>query len=131
MTETVGNVCNEVEILTLLATKKAINSIDNNLDDVNILPFVEATDVVCFCYLTIVEDGIDSSCVIHYIQPIAYILALAIDREGLAMTDVINEEWYLLFGELIRTIVVGAIGHDSWHTVCVVEGTNKVIRTSL
>ena len=92
MTETIGNIGNQIQVCSLWATKESIDSCDNGLDDINILPLVEATNVVCFCNSSIVEDGVDSACMIHYIQPVTNILALTIDREGFAMADVIYEE---------------------------------------
>ena len=61
MAEAVGNVCDEVEIFAFFATKEAVNGIDDNLDDIYVLPLVEATDVVGFSYLTIMEDEVDGT----------------------------------------------------------------------
>ena len=127
MTKAVSNVCDEVEIFTFLASKQTVNGIDNHLDDINVLPLVKATDIVGLSHLAIVEDGVNSTCMIYYIEPVTYILALAIDRERLAMTDVVDEERNQFLRELVRSIVVRAVGHDSWHAVCIVEGTYKMV----
>ena len=109
MTETIGNIGNQIQVCSLWATKESIDSCDNGLDDINILPLVEATNVVCFCNSSIVEDGVDSACMIHYIQPVTNILALTIDREGVCDgKDVIYEEWNGFLWELVSPIVVGA-----------------------
>ena len=66
-----------------------------------------------------------------YEEPVAHVLALAIDREGLALTDVIDEQGYQLLGELIGPIVIGAVGHDGGHAIGIVIGTNEVVARSL
>ena len=32
-----------------------------------------------------------------------------------------------LLRELVWTVVVRTVGHDSWHTVCIVESTDEVV----
>ena len=54
------------------------------------LPFVETADVVSLGNLTLVENHIDGTGMIHYIQPVAHILSLTIYRQWLAMTDVVD-----------------------------------------
>ena len=54
------------------------------------LPFVETTDVISLGNLTLVENHIDGTGMIHYIQPVAHILTLTIYRQWLAMTDVVD-----------------------------------------
>ena len=131
MTEAVGNVGDEVEVFAFFASEKTVNGIDDDLDDVDVLPLVEAANVVGFGYLAIMEDSIDSTCMIHYIEPVAYVLTLAINREWFAMADVVDEERYELFWELVRAIVVRAVGHDGRHAIGIVESTYEVVATSL
>ena len=87
MTKAVGNVCDEVEVCSFWSAEESIYCVDDGLDDVNVLPLVEDSDVVGFGYGAVVEDGVDGACMIYYIKPVAYVLALAIDRERLAMAD--------------------------------------------
>ena len=47
------------------------------------------------------------------------------------MTDVVDEQRNQLLWELVWTVVVRAVGHDGWHTVCIVESTNEVVRACL
>ena len=91
MTETVGDVGDEVEIFSFLTTEEAVNGIDDYLDDVDVLPLVEATDVVGFGYFALMEDKVDGTGMILHEQPVAYVLTLAIDWERLAVADVVDE----------------------------------------
>lgn len=127
MTKTVGHISDEVEVCTLRTAEEAINSSDDSLDDIYILPLVEASNIVGLGNGSVVEDGIDGTRVIHYIQPVAHVLALAIDRERLAMANVVDEQRNQLLRELVRTIVVAAVCHDSRHAVGIVESANKVV----
>ena len=131
MAKAVGNVCDEVEVFAFLASKETVNGIDDYLDDVDVLPLVKATDVVGFGYFALMEDEVDGTGMVFYKEPVAHVLAFAIDRQWLAMADIIDEERNQLLRELVRTIVVGAVGHDGRHAVSVVEGANKVVRACL
>ena len=68
---------------------------------------------------------------ILYKEPVAHILSLAIDWERTTVTDIVDEQWDKLLRELVRPIVVGAVGHDSRHAVGIVIGPYKVVRASL
>ena len=54
------------------------------------LPFVETADIVSLGNLTLVENHIDGTGMIHYIQPVTNVLTLTIYRQWLAMTDVVD-----------------------------------------
>ena len=64
-------------------------------------------------------------------QPVANILTLAIDGKRLTMTDVVDEQRNQFLGELIGTVVVGAVGYDDRHAVGVVVGTYKMVARCL
>ena len=127
MSKSVGYICDEIHVLTLLASEQTIDSVDYHLDDVDVLPLVESSDIVCLSHLTLMEDDVDGTGVIHYIQPVAHVLTLAIHRQWLAVADIVDEQRNELLRELIRTVVVRTVGYDSRHSVCVVEGTHEVV----
>ena len=127
MPKTVCYIGYEVHISTFWTSKQTINGVDDCLNDVDILPFVETTNVVCFGDSSFVEDGVDGSSMVFYVEPITYVLALAIDGKRLAMTYVVDEERYQFLRELIGAIIVGTVCHDGWHAVSVVECTDEVV----
>ena len=112
VTLSVCYISDEIHILAFLSAEQSINSLDYHLDDVNVLPLVETADVIGLGYLTLVENHIDGTGMIYYIQPVAHILTLTIYRQWLAMTDVVDEQRNQLLWELVWTIVVRAVGHD-------------------
>ena len=127
MSLAVSNVRYQVHILALFATEQTVHGLDYHLDDVDVLPFVEAADVVGFGYLAFMENEVDGACVVNYVEPVANVFALAINRKRLALADIVDEQRNQLLRELIRSVVVRAVGHDGRHAVCIVEGTHKVV----
>ncbi len=50
---------------------------------------------------------------VFYIEPIANILSLTIDRQGFVVADIVDKQGDQLLGELKGSVIVGAIGdHD-------------------
>ena len=131
MSKSVGYVCDEIHILAFLASEQTIDGINYHLDDVDVLPLVESSDVVCLSHLSLMEDDVDGAGMVFYKEPVTYVLAFAINREWFAVADVVYEQWDELLGELIRTVVVRTVGYDSRHSVCVVEGAHKVVTACL
>ena len=131
MTEAVSYKSNEVEVLAFFTAKETVNCIDKNLNDVDVLPLIKASYVVGFCYFTLMENKVYCTGGVLYIEPVADILAFAIDGERFAMAYVIDEERNQFLRELVWTIVIRAVCHNCWHTVSIVEGTNEMVGTCL
>ena len=127
MPQTVGDVSYQIHIFAFIASQKAVNSSYQNLDDVDVLPLVEASDIIGLGNFSSVEDKINGTGMVFHKKPVAYVLAFAINGEWFAMTDIVDEKRYQLFGKLIRPVVVGAIGDDRWHSVGVMVGTDKMV----
>ena len=104
-------ISNQIQVSILRATEQSINSLDNHLDDIDILPLVETTDVIGLGNLTLVENHIDGTGMIYYIQPVAHVLTLTIYWQWLAMTDVVDDQMFLTlyFHHSIALSTVGAM----------------------
>ena len=131
MSGTVGNEGDKIHILTLLASEQTVNGADNNFDDIDILPLVESADVIRLCHFALVEDQVNSARMILYIEPVAYVFALAIYGQRFAVTDIVDEQRDQFLGELVGTVVVRAVRNDSRHAVGVVERAHKVVAACL
>ena len=127
MTEAVGDVGDEGFRIAFGVAEETVNGLDDYLDDVDIFPLVETADVVGFGNLSLVKDGVYGTGVVDHIEPVAHVLSLAVDRQRLAVTDVVDEQRNKFLRELIGTVVVRAVGHDGGHTVGVMVGTDKVV----
>ena len=131
MTEAVRHVRDEVQVFAFGAAKKLIDGLDDDLDDIDVLPFVEATDVVSFSNLSVVENHVNRAGVVFDKEPVADVFALAVNRERLLVANVVDEKRDELFGELVRAVVVGAVRDDRRHAVSVVKRTHKVVGACL
>ena len=131
MAQAVSHVGDEVHVLAFGTAEELINGLDDDLDDVDVLPFVEAADVVRLGNLPVMENHIDGAGVVFHEEPVAHVLALAVNRQRLLVADIVDEKRDELFGELIRTVVVAAIRHNRRHAVGVVERANEVVGTCL
>ena len=123
----VGDECYEAEAMAFRMSEDAVYSLDHHLDEVDVLPFVEASDVVGVAVLTFVEYEVDGTGVVFDIEPVTDVFAFAIDRKGLPFADVVDEEWYKLFRELVRAVVVRTVGYDCRKAVGVVKGADEVV----
>ena len=131
MSETVGDEGDELLRLTLGIAEKTVHCLDDDLDEVDVLPLVETADVVCVGDLSLMEDEVDGARVVFHKQPVADILALSVDGQRLSVADVVDEEGYQLLWELVGTVVVRAVGDDRRHSVCVVVCAHEVVAACL
>ena len=127
MARTVRNVGDEAVRIAFGIAQDTVHGLDDDLDKVDVLPLVETADVVGLGHLALVEDEVDRPRVVLHIQPVAHVLALAVYRKGLAVADIVDEQGYQFLRELVRAVVVRAVGHYGRHTVGVVEGPNEVV----
>ena len=128
---TVRYVGDEVHILAFLAAQQTVHRIDEHFDDVNVLPLIEPADVVSLRHFPLMEDEVDGAGMILHVQPVAHILAFSVHRQRFAVADVVDEQRDQLLRELVRAVVVGAVGHDGGHAKRIVEGPHKMVARSL
>ena len=131
MAQAVGHVGDEVHVFAFGTAEEFIHRLDDDLDDVDILPFVEAADVVGFGDLAVMENHVDSAGMVFHEEPVAHVFALAVNRERLLVADVVDEQRNQLFGELVRTVVVAAVRDNRRHSVGVVERAHKMVGAGL
>ena len=61
------------------------------------------------------------------IEPVAHVLALAIDRQGLAFERVEDRQRDELFGEMIGPVIVRAVREHDRQAIGVVPGAHEMI----
>ena len=127
MPRTVGDVGDELLALAFGVAQQPIDGADDDFNQVDVLPFVESADIVGFGDAAFVEDQVDGAGVVFDVEPVADILALAIDRQRPAVADVVDEQRDQLFGKLIGPVVVRAVGYDRRQTVGVVVGPHEMV----
>ena len=127
----VGDIGDELLAGAFRVAEQTVHGLDNNLHDVDILPLIEAADVVSIARLALVENNIDGAGMVDHIEPVAHVLALAIDRQRLTVADIVDEEGDELLRELVGAVVVRAVGHQRGHAVGVVVGAHEVVAAGL
>ncbi len=65
------------------------------------------------------------------VEPVAHICARAVDRQRLALQAVEDDERDELLGEVVRAVVIRAVGDKGWQTVGVVPSADQVVAGGL
>ena len=127
MPRAVGDEGDELLGVTFGVAQEAVGDLHQQVDEVDVAPLIEAPDVVGVGGLPLVEDQVNGACVVFDEEPVADVLSLAVDGQGLALADVVDEEGDELLGELVRAVVIRAVRHDGRQAVGVVVGTDEVV----
>ncbi len=101
------------------------------VDDVEVGALVVAADVVGFADAAALEHGAEGAAVVEDEEPVADLLAVAVDRQRLALEGVGDHQRDELFGELVRAVVVRAVGDDGGQAVGVDPGADEVVAGGL
>ena len=117
----------EREAVTFRITEYAVDGTDHCLYQVDVLPFVESADIIGFSILAFVEDQVNGTSMVFYIEPVADILSFPIDRKRFSMSDIIDKQWNKLFWKLIWTIIVRTVGYYCRKSVSVVKRADEMI----
>lgn len=67
---------------------------------------------------------------VFHIQPIPYLLPIAIDGQGLASQCVVDHQRNEFFGELKGALIIQAVGDQDRQAVRVIIGTHEVAGSS-
>ena len=131
MPRAVGDEGDELLGVAFGVAQEAVSDLHQQVDEVDVAPLIEASDVVGVGGLPLVEDQVNGACVVFDEEPVADVLSLAVDGQGLALADVVDEEGDELLGELVRAVVIRAVRHDRWQAIGIVVGTDEVVAGGL
>ena len=93
--------------------------------------FIVATDGVRLPNLAARDDRFNCFAMIDHMEPIPNVQTLAIDRNGLLPKAFQNHHRDELFGELIRPVVVRAVGHQDRQAIGVAPGADEMVGRGL
>lgn len=127
----VGDIGDERQILAFLTSQKSVDGLDEDFDKVDVLPLIEASDVIGFGYLSLMENEVDGASMVLDVEPIPHILPFPIDGKGLFVAYVVDEQRDEFLGELVGSIVVGAVGDDDGHPIGVMESAHEMVARCL
>jgi len=117
--------------LTIGARLEFIQNGADRVHDFQVGLFIPAAHVVGFAELAAFEHAANRRAVVGHVQPVAHLLPIAIDRQRLARAGIGNHQRNQLLGEVIRTVVIAAIGGQHRQAIRVVPGANEVIGRGL
>src|ERR1700674_3251130 len=103
----------------------------NGPDNIEVPFFTLPTDVVGFSDAAVGEHGTNGAAVILDVEPVANVFAVAIYRERLAGACVQDHERNKLFGKLVGTVIIGAVGGQNRKAVGMVIGADQMIGSRL
>ena len=97
------------------------------MDDIEVRLLVPASDIVGLPHPSGLEDPADGGGVVLYIEPVAHLLAIAIDGERLAGESVVDDQGNQLLREMVGAVVVGAVRGHHRQAVGMVVGSDEVV----
>src|SRR5690606_36592960 len=100
-------------------------------DEVDVIALVVAADVVGLADPTAGDHGVQRLGVVADVEPVADVFTAAVNGDGFAAQGLEDDDGDELFGELIRAVIVGAVGHEHGEAVGVVPGAGEVIAGGL
>lgn len=104
-----------------------IQQIADGMNDVQILFLVMAADIVCLADHTSGNHGIKRAGVIFHIEPVTDLVTLAVHRQRFAIQRVEDHQRDQLLGEVVRAVVVGAVGDDGRQAVSTAPGAHQMV----
>src|SRR5208282_1130081 len=104
-----------------------VEQLANGSDNLQVLFFALPTDIVSFSDAAAGEHGANGAAVILDVEPVANIFAVTIHRKRLAAARIQDHERDQFFGELVRSVVIGAVGGQNGKAISVVIGADQMI----
>ncbi len=105
MAWSIGNIRNLVAVRAFFR-HDLIQQIANSVHNVQVLLFVMTTDVVSLSRFTLSHYGVKRTRMVFYIEPVADLVAFAVNRQRFTVQGVQDNQRDQFFREMIRTVVV-------------------------
>ena len=113
--------------LTVGARVEFVEQRAEELHEVDVPTLVVAADAVGVTRATLLDRGEQRAGMVVDVQPIADVLALTVDRDGLTTQALQDDHRDELLGELIRSVVIRAVRHHHGQAVGIHPGAGEVI----
>ncbi len=125
----VGHVGNQLRRGAFGSIQFLIHNPAEQLNQINVFPFVKAANVVRFAESSVMENRVDGAGMIDHKQPVANVFALAVHGQGFVLLNVMNHQRNQLFGEMIRAVVVRAVRQHNRQFIGVAVGPHEMVRS--
>jgi hypothetical protein len=110
---------------------RLVQSLQDGLNYFQIGALVVTAYIVNLAYTTLVNDQVDGSAVVIYMQPVAYVLTLAVYGQLFIRQSAADHQRDQLLGEVIRAVVVRATGYGHRQSISSVVSQNEQIGAGL
>ncbi len=108
-----------------------VQQIADGVYHLQILLLIVATDVVGLPNQAGGHHLVECACVVFHIEPITDLVTLAVYRQRFAIQGVEDHQRDQLLGEVVRAVVVGAVGDDSRQAVSTAPGAHQMVTGGL
>ena len=97
------------------------------MHDIEVRLLVPAANVVHIAQFAGFQHAADSAAVVLDVKPVTNLLAVSVNRQGLAGECIVDDERNELFGKVVGAVVVGAVGGQYRQAVGMVVGTDQMV----
>lgn len=104
-----------------------VHEVADEVDEVDVSLLVVAADVVGLAGSAFFNDGEQGAAVVFDVQPVANVFAFAINGDRFSSQALEDHDRDQLFRELIRAVVVAAVGDHDGQPVRVLPGSGEVV----
>ena len=131
MSGAVGDEDDLVFVSSLGFGSEFVEDAADGLDDLEVGSFVSSADVVGFAGDSLLVDEPEGLGMVFDEEPVADVVALAVDGELLAVEGVEDDERDELLGEVVGAVVVGAVAEEDGESEGVSPGADEVVAGGL
>src|SRR5258708_46738 len=108
-----------------------VQDVTDEMHHLKVRLLVRRANIVGLARPASLQHAPDCSAVVRNIEPVTNVLAVAVDRQRFSGESAANDKRDQFLRELIRAVIVGAIGGEDRQSIGAVIGSHKMIRRSL
>ena len=117
--------------LAIGAWREFVEECANGVHDIKVRFFIPTADVVGLAHAASLQHAADGGAVVAHIEPVADLLAVAVDGERFSSQGIVDDQRDEFFWKMQRAIVVRAIRSEGGEPVGVVVGAHEVVAGGL
>src|SRR5258708_3601010 len=117
--------------LAVAAGLALVKDVTYEMHHLKVRLLVRGADIIGLARPASLQHAPDCSTVVRNVEPVTNVLAIAVDRQRFSGESEANDKRDQFFRELIRAVIVGAIGGERRQSVGAVIGAHQLIRRGL
>ena len=116
---------------TGVSGKSRIQLIAKQVDNIQVIPFIVATNVIGLAHHALEQDFLNPPAVVLHIEPVAYVAAITIYRQRQAPENIGQAQGDQFFREVVGPVIIGAVTGGDLQAIGMVIGPHQMIRRCL